>query len=137
MLKPNAIEGIRIADIWLDEKVSPDYHNEPLAQDWARVAKITEEHGEAIDALIRMTGQNPRKPNRTGAAHEMLSELADAALTAMLAIQHFTKDTDKTNGYLSASLVKIVGRAIDAGYLPVYPDTIPRSIAPTEGKPSC
>lgn len=123
MLTPNAAEGIRIADIWLDEKVSKEYQQQPLAQDWARVAKIIEETGEAIDALIRATGQNPRKPRDLHARHEMLSELADTAMTAILGMQHFTKDETETDGYLNAALTKIVGRAMDAGYLPVYPDT--------------
>src|SRR5215469_14711055 len=120
MLLLNSLEGIRVADIWLDEKVSQDYLDSPLAQHWARVAKVTEEHGEAIDALIRWTGQNPRKPLDMSAKHEMLSELADTALTAILAIQHFTKDAKETDSYLNVAITKIVGRAIDAGYLPVY-----------------
>ena len=123
MLHSNALEGIRISDIWLDEKVSNEYQLQPLAQHWARVSKITEECGEAIDALIRSTGQNPRKPHDVSARHDMLSELADTALTAILAIQHFTKDTAETDGYIKASLIKIVGRAIDAGYIPEYPET--------------
>lgn len=120
MLKPNSLEGIRIADIWLDETVSQEYKNQPLAQHWARVAKTKEEKGEAIEELILWTGQNPRKPVNSAAYDRMLSELADTALTAMLAIQHFTKDGSETDGYLNAALVKIVGRAMNAGYHPDY-----------------
>ena len=32
-------------DAWLDAKVSDIYKDQPLAQDWARVAKISEEAG--------------------------------------------------------------------------------------------
>ena len=45
----------------LDGAVAEKYKGQPLAQDWARVAKLSEEVGEAIDALIGITGQNPRK----------------------------------------------------------------------------
>jgi hypothetical protein len=83
------------ADAWLDENVSQPYKDQPLAQDWARVAKIGEEGGEAIDALIGMTGQNPRK-GRYASEEELLAELADTALTAIYATQHFTKDIRRT-----------------------------------------
>ena len=79
----------------LDTNVSSVYLKQPLAQDWARVAKIGEEAGEAIDALIGVTGQNPRK-GTYGSPTELFDELADAALTAMYALQHFTKDRDVT-----------------------------------------
>lgn len=112
------LEGIRVIDLWLDGNVSDDY--DTLAQHWARVAKAAEEIGEAIAQLILWTGQNPRKPRDPNAKHEMLNELADTAMTGMLAIQHFTKDTSETDGYLSAALAKTVSRAIDAGYTPRY-----------------
>lgn len=82
-------------DEWLDNGVASHYP--PLAQDWARVAKCTEESGEAIAELISWTGQNPRKGDPDLEAFpRMLKELADTALTAILAIQHFTKDSDYT-----------------------------------------
>lgn len=83
-------------DLWLDGGVAPRYLDQPLAQDLARVLKIGEELGEAIEALIALTGQNPRKPIRAQAKDELLGELADTAITAILAIQHFTKDADET-----------------------------------------
>lgn len=79
----------------LDGNVSPIYFEQPLAQDWARVAKVVEEAGEAVDALIGVTGQNPRK-GEYGSQSELLDELADVVLTGMYAIQHFTKDRDAT-----------------------------------------
>lgn len=79
-------------DQWLDSQVPEPYRTEqPLAQDWARVAKVTEEAGEAIDALIGFTGQNPRK-GHYGSRDDLLDELADVALTGLYAIQHFTRD---------------------------------------------
>lgn len=83
-------------DQWLDSQAPEPYRTEqPLAQDWARVAKVTEEAGEAIDALIGLTGQNPRK-GHYGSRAELLDELADVALTGLYAIQHFTQDEGLT-----------------------------------------
>lgn len=88
----NAIEYV---DQYLDDNVSEEYKKQPLAQDWARVCKRLEEKGEAVDALIGMTGQNPRKGfNKTRV--DLLTELADEALTPIYAIQHFTKNIDMT-----------------------------------------
>lgn len=86
---------------WMDEHLDRDvaevYQGQPLAQDWARVAKVSEEVGEAIDALIGVTGQNPRK-GHYGTQLDLLSELADVALTGIYAIQHFTKNRHETLG---------------------------------------
>jgi hypothetical protein len=121
MITDAARDGIRVCDIWLDDKVSKQYQDAPLAQHWARVAKTTEEIGEAINALIVWTGQNPRKPANPSAKHAMLSELADTAITAILGIQHFTKDEAKTSAYLSVALAKVIERASRDGYsLPDY-----------------
>lgn len=79
-------------DADLDEHVSQPYKDQPLAQDWARLAKATEETGEAIAELILMTGQNPRKPLDPTAGERLLTELADTALTALYALEHFVKD---------------------------------------------
>lgn len=83
------------ADYHLDDKVGPLYKEQPLAQDWARVTKTAEEAGEAITELIAITGQNPRKGVHSS-QDKLLKELADTALAALYAIQHFTKDVHKT-----------------------------------------
>lgn len=80
----------------LDSQVSQIYKDQPLAQDWARVAKIAEEIGEAVAELILHTGQNPRKGSDPDAFMRMLNELADCAMTPIYAIQHFTKDISLT-----------------------------------------
>jgi IS605 OrfB family transposase len=91
------LDIIRNVDRWLDAEVDGAYAAEPLAQDWARVAKCSEEVGEAIEALIAYTGQNPRK-GICGSRDAMLAELADVAVTAMFGIQHFTKDQARKPG---------------------------------------
>lgn len=94
-----------LADLiaWLDEHLDRDvaetYQGQPLAQDWARVAKVTEEAGEAIDALIGVTGQNPRK-GLYGSHADLHAELCDVALTGLYALQHFTKNRHETLGLL-------------------------------------
>jgi hypothetical protein len=60
-LTDEALNYLRLVDLRIDRDGAQVYKDQPLAQDWARVAKVCEEAGEAIDALIRMTGQNPRK----------------------------------------------------------------------------
>ena len=87
-------ELVEWVDGYLDDHVSPQYKNQPLAQDWARVAKVTEEAGEAIDALIGLSGQNPRK-GVYGDYNHLYDELCDVALTGLYALCHFTKDSDE------------------------------------------
>lgn len=107
-------ESVALIDAWLDDAVAHTYERQPLAQDWARVAKVTEEAGEAIEKLIEWTGQNPRKPRRDEAREDMLYELADVALTAILGIQHFTKDAGLTWAYIEHKLASLRQRAEEA-----------------------
>lgn len=93
---------VREVDEILDGSVSAAYKDQPLAQDWARVAKVTEEAGEAIAELILWTGQNPRKPLDPAARDRLIKELADVAMTGVYAIQHFTKDADATEAIMRA-----------------------------------
>src|SRR5215469_5437681 len=90
---------IHRVDEWLDENVSQEYKDQPLAQDWARISKGIEELGEAVDAQIGVTGQNPRK-GVYATPEERLDELADQALTAILAMQHFKKNTSEVRQIL-------------------------------------
>lgn len=102
-------DTIEAADRWLDAEVSSPYQRQPLAQDWARVSKVVEEAGEAISALILHTGQNPRKP-QVASSLEMLEELGDVMITALLAVQHFTKDTLATSSVLEGAIAKLQQR---------------------------
>jgi hypothetical protein len=82
-------------DRHLDADVGPAYLHNPLAQDWARIGKTIEEIGEVISNFIGITGQNPRKGVYSN-MDEVLKELCDVSLTGLYAIQHFTKDKDRT-----------------------------------------
>ncbi|MBS2548363.1 MazG-like family protein [Catenulispora sp. NL8] len=76
---------------WLDR-------DSPVPPDQAlqvRILKITEETGEAAQALIGATGANPRK----GHSHTMADvskELCDVILTAMVALRTLTPDAQTT-----------------------------------------
>lgn len=140
---PGMKDIIETVDTWLDRDVADDYKDQPLAQDWARVAKLAEEAGEAaealhagpgepsaqdearvaditastgrvISALISCTGQNPRK-GVCGTMDEMTGELADVVCTGLFALQHFTKDPKLTADIVEAALVKALNRATAAG----------------------
>lgn len=55
---------------------------------WIRTAKVSEEHGEVIDAWIGATGANPRK-GVYGCVADVVNELLDVAATALMAVEHF------------------------------------------------
>lgn len=96
-----------IADItaWLDESNSAGPHEDSM-----RVLKLTEEAGEAAAAYIGMVGQNPRK-GVTHTLDDLLNELADVAVTALCAMQHFTQGEDVTRAYVAAKVQKIITRS--------------------------
>lgn len=64
-----------------------------------RVMKVGEEFGEAVEAYIGMTGQNPRK-GITHSLDDLLLELCDVAISAMCAIQHFTGNIEATRNVM-------------------------------------
>ena len=134
---------VGLFDEHLDEGVAQEYKDQPLAQDWARVAKVNEEAGEAIQALIALTGQNPRK-GVTGTLGELLDELADTALSAIYAIQHFTKNEVTTRSFIEnkvvyhlqrVGLLDLSGCGTSAG-LPALSDAKPTSVNVGTGEQS-
>lgn len=111
------LEITEAVDAWLDGAVAEAYRDQPLAQDWARVAKVSEELGEAIAELIAVTGQNPRKGVH-GTREALTAELADVVCTGLFAIQHFTKDADATWQIVLGSLAKAMSRVPAASPFP-------------------
>jgi len=99
-------------DQWLDKKAPIAYQNSDTAQDWQRISKITEEAGEVVRAFMNLTGANPRR-GQSGTLEDVTDEMADVALTAVLAIQHFTKDWSATEGILWNRLVEVWQRMPD------------------------
>jgi hypothetical protein len=111
MINKNIVTAV---DEWLDSNVSEVYVNQPLAQHWARISKVIEELGETISEIISFTGQNPRKPSNSDAYNKILEELADTAMTAIYAIQHFTKNSLTTAEILSYAQEKHFSRIVNS-----------------------
>lgn len=103
---------------WLDRNNAPS-----ADEDGMRVMKIGEEVGEAYEALgevaqasgraaaayIGWRGQNPRK-GRTHSQDDLLAELSDVVLTALVAMQHFTQDKMVTAEHLAAKVAQVLAR---------------------------
>lgn len=103
-----------IADLdeWIDSNTSPAFKENPTLALFGRVAKIQEETGEVMEALLGFTGENPRK----GFSHTMLDlsgEIADVAITALCALQHIMKDRLAVENFMNAKLDAIHARNID------------------------
>jgi hypothetical protein len=104
-------QAVAQIDAWLDFECNDDYITQPLAQDWARICKVIEELGESVQALIGYTGQNPRK-GVTNTQVDMLGELADTTIAAILAMQHFTKSSNETRLILRTKMDRIYRRML-------------------------
>lgn len=118
-------------DRWLDAHAGMKYQDQPLAQDWARLAKVIEELGEAIQAFIGFTGQNPRK-GITHSSDDVLDELADVVFTGVFCMQHFTKNPHDVRDILRRKLAKIatrVPRGMDS-----YRDQSTREVRPPDSE---
>lgn len=101
---------IAAIDQWIDNGTSQEFKNNKTLALYGRVAKIGEEYGEAMQALIGATEQNPRK----GYSHtidDVTSELADVVLTALCAIQHITKNDTETMRIVENKISAVIQRA--------------------------
>lgn len=94
--------AVRGLAAWLDEHNGRDQHELSM-----RIFKLTEEVGEAAQAYIGMTGQNPRK-GTTHTLDDLLGEIGDVVVTALIAGCSFSDDFPAV---LDAKLAKIVARA--------------------------
>ncbi|MFE3452805.1 MazG-like family protein [Nonomuraea sp. NPDC059194] len=82
---------IRDVSTWIDHwPDNRDRDREALL--WGRVAKVAEEAGEVITALIAATGQNPRKGRSPAGFDAVEYELLDVAMTALAALAHLHAD---------------------------------------------
>lgn len=80
------------------------------AQLWGRVSKVGEEFGEAIAALIGVTGQNPRK-GVTHSYKDLGDELLDIAVTALGAYEHIQGNTGIALAHLAVKIHAVARRA--------------------------
>ncbi|MFJ9416717.1 NUDIX domain-containing protein [Streptomyces sp. NPDC101227] len=107
-------------DAWKTIRALADYYDtmsdQPREQNWIlQVLKIAEETGEAAQAVIGLTGTNPRK----GLSHtwdDVQAEVADVIITSMVALARMRPDPD---GFFTSQLAAKAGRALEGtGRLP-------------------
>lgn len=95
--------------MWVDE-YPPNAERDAEARLWGRCMKVGEEFGEVIQALIAMTGQNPRKPQH-GCVADVLDELLDVTATALAAVEHIDGNRGCSVDLLAEHVAGLVERA--------------------------
>jgi NTP pyrophosphatase (non-canonical NTP hydrolase) len=86
---------ITVIDQWIDDSTASEFRDNTVLALYGRTVKVAEECGEVAQAIIGVTGQNPRK-GKTHSIDDVKAELADVVVTALCAIQHITKDGQAT-----------------------------------------
>ena len=90
---------------WLDVANGRGPHETAM-----RIMKIAEESGEAVAAYIGLTGQNPRK-GVTASADDLVGELCDVVLAALVALATVTGGTPQAEsrlaGHVAARAVRL------------------------------
>ncbi len=99
----NVTQAVKASVRWLDE-----HHGNGRPQQTLRILKVTEEAGEVAQAWIGFVGQNPRK-GVTHTDRDVADELADVALTALVAIESLGFDAAQV---LDACAAKVLGRLV-------------------------
>lgn len=74
-----------------------------------RIMKIGEEFGEVVSARIGMIGQNPRK-GVYATRDDVVKELCDVIVTAMVAMNSLTGDATVSRGMLAAHMSHLLSR---------------------------
>ena len=107
MSDPQAERALSALSEWID---AGNAHRDPEAVTWGRISKIGEEFGEAIQAYIGATGQNPRKGTTCSLA-EVCEELLDVAVTALGAYEHLTEHQGLAVEMLEHKIRRVAERA--------------------------
>lgn len=97
-----------------------DAHNvarDPEAILWGRVAKVAEEAGEAVGALVGVTGQNPRK-GVSRSQTDLVDELLDVATAALGAVEHLTENRGYSLRLLAAKIARVHERSLSVPLAP-------------------
>jgi NTP pyrophosphatase (non-canonical NTP hydrolase) len=103
---------------WLDRGSTLPAETKTILQ----ILKITEEAGEVAEALIGVTGQNPRK----GYSHswqDVENELCDVVITALVALTRVNPDA---RAVFERHLASVATRSLDAA------GTTPKASAASE-----
>lgn len=91
---------------WLDATRPADSREGLLL----RIIKLSEEVGEVAEAVIGVTGQNPRK-GTTHTWDDVRSELCDVAVTALVVLRTLTPDAREV---LTDHLARVTRRSLGA-----------------------
>jgi NTP pyrophosphatase (non-canonical NTP hydrolase) len=94
--------------MWDEIKRLHEFHGDVPVE--MRLLKITEEVGEAAEALIGMRGLNSRK-GTCRSRDDLLAELADVIITAAVAMSGITGDVYEARGHLERRLAAVTERA--------------------------
>ncbi|MER6983676.1 MazG-like family protein [Streptomyces carpinensis] len=92
---------------WLDAHQVHDDHQTLLL----RMLKLSEEVGEAAQAVIGATGQNPRK-GTTHTWEDVEAELCDVVITALVALRTLAPDAREVFG---RHLTRVTERSLGPG----------------------
>jgi NTP pyrophosphatase (non-canonical NTP hydrolase) len=84
-----------------------EHHGEVPAE--VRLLKLTEEVGEAAEALLGMHGVNSRKPPRS--RDDLLDELSDVIIAGAIAMTGVAGDVDRARDHLEGRLAAVCERA--------------------------
>jgi NTP pyrophosphatase (non-canonical NTP hydrolase) len=115
----------RSADLWagIDDLWTWVDGNRPLDGGESlllRMLKLSEEVGEVAEAVIGVTGQNPRK----GVTHtwdDVQGELCDVVITALVALRTLTPDTQEV---FTRHLARVMERSLGPSAV-VHPQDLP------------
>lgn len=84
-------------------------HRDPEAVTWGRIAKLSEETGEVVEAFIGATGQNPRK-GVFKTMEDVKQELLDVAVTALAAYEHMDNHRGLALPALRSKIISVAQR---------------------------
>jgi NTP pyrophosphatase (non-canonical NTP hydrolase) len=93
--------------VWEQVGKLHEYHGDVPAE--IRLLKVTEEVGEAAEALIGMQSGNPRKPPRS--RDDLLDELSDVIIAGAIAMTGVAGDVDQARDHLERRLAAVCDRA--------------------------
>lgn len=94
--------------MWDEIKRLHEFHGEVPSE--IRILKLTEEVGEAAEALIGMRGMNSRK-GTCRSRDDLLAELSDVIITAAVAMSGITQNVDEARSHLEQRLAMVTERA--------------------------
>lgn len=102
------LRQLSAVDQWLDDTAPTEWTRIEQSRPWWRIMKVSEGVGKVASTYAQFTSNNSRKPGTTD-IRPTLDALAHLAITAILAIQHFTKDEASTGAVL-VETVRVIGK---------------------------